>query len=374
MQQIILVIGLYVIVMGIVYLYKYSTAKKDELKAFYKKKLIRGGVVGAIVVIVLLAQLMFSRMIGVGMGGMVPVPNMATRTSSSGSSMYIPYVNYNNNGNISDTREYNKKTFSANIKTRAVEEIAKKVEGLIKMLDGRIDSSNISESNASFSFVIPKTKLDSFESQMRSFASKKLYSQTVTSQNLLNEKQNLEQNQTATQESINYLAKQKTQVEADYTKKINTLKSQITAKRAQLELVNSSLITKESSLAAATDSNVIQSISSEVTSLEQSKRIYTQDITRLTSEINAATNVFKSQMSGLGMSLDNQNQVLSNLGTQETQFLDKVETVQGSVSISYITLWELLNIFSPFNLWVVLGILILIGRLLLLRKEENSLK
>ncbi len=373
MQEIILVLGAYMAIMGMIYFYKFFTTKRDDLKAHYKKKLIRGGLAGVLLLLMLIAySLLRSNMYGVGMGGSVPIPQIPT--SAMTIARYPDYYYNNNNGNVTDTREYNKKTFSASMKSRAVEEVAKKVETLIKSSGGRIDSSNISDKYATFSFVVPKSNFDAFETQMRTFVSKKLYSQTVTSQNLLNEKQNIEKSQSNTAESIASTKKQRDQVEADYTARINTIKSQIATVKAQIVDVDSDIARTEKAINNTTDQNTKNSLAQELNNLSNTRRTYNQYIANYNSDIEIATSNFKSQMTMYGSSLDSQNQVLAQLGVQETTFLDKVETVQGSVSINFITMWELLNIYSPVNLWVVIGIIVLIGRLYLLKKEEDGLK
>ncbi len=372
MQEIILLIGLYVVVMGTVYAYKFSSTKRDDLRALYKKKLIRGGVTTVAVFVLLMVYGMFRNNIyGVGMGGAVLTPQMPTASMTIG--RYPGYYDTYNNGNVTDTREYNKKTFSATIRTRAVEEIAKKAETLIKSSGGRIDSSNISERNAYFSFVVPKSNFDSFETQMRTFVGKKLYSQTVSSQNLLSQKQSIEQNQNTTQESLNSIKKQKEQVEADYTLKINNIKNKIATVQGQISQIDKSISRNETAINSATDQNTIAALQRELDTLSQTRKVYNQQVASYNSEISNTTEIFKSQMVGLGMSLDSLGTTLTNLGVQETKFLDNVETVQGTVSISLITVWELLNTYSPVNLWVLVGVIILVGRLCLLKKEEDKL-
>lgn len=372
MQEIILLIGLYVVVMGTVYAYKFSSTKRDDLKALYKKKLVRGGVTTVAVFVLLMVYGMFRNNIyGVGMGGAVLTPQIPTASMTIG--RYPGYYDTYNNGNVTDTREYNKKTFSATIRTRAVEEIAKKAETLIKSSGGRIDSSNISERNAYFSFVVPKSNFDSFETQMRTFVGKKLYSQTVSSQNLLSQKQSIEQNQNTTQESLNSIKKQKEQVEADYTLKINNIKNKIATVQGQISQIDKTISRNETAINSATDQNTIAALQRELDTLSQTRKVYNQQVASYNSEISNTTEIFKSQMVGLGMSLDSLGTTLTNLGVQETKFLDNVETVQGTVSISLITVWELLNTYSPVNLWVVVGVIILVGRLYLLKKEEDKL-
>ena len=373
MQEIFLLIGGYIVIIGAVSFYKFFTTKNDAVKALYKRKLIIGSILTVVALIFYIFTGMFTRNIyGVGMGGAMMVPQIPT--SSMTIARYPDYYNNNSNGNISDTREYIKKTFHANMMTRAVEEVAKKVETLIKSSGGRIDNSTVSNTTASFTFVVPKSNFDAFETQMRTFVGKKLYSQTVTSQNLLSEKQNIEKNQARTQETITTTKKQRDQIEAEYTARINTIKSQITTVKGQILNVDSDIARIEKAINSTTDQYTKTSLEQELNALSNTRRTYNQYIANYNSDIEIATSNFKSQMTMYGYSLDSQNQVLTQLGVQESAFLDKVETLNGSVTIIFISVWKLLNLYSPVNLWVVLGIILLVGRLYLLKKEEDKVR
>jgi Fe2+ transport system protein B len=312
-------------------------------------------------------------MYGIGQGGAVPIPGIPSSMYSQ--RINIPSFNFNNhnNGDITDTREFIKKTFSANIKTRDVEDVAKKIELLIKGLGGRIDNSNITNTYATFSFVIPKSKLDDFESQIRSYVHKKLYSQTITSQNLLEEKQNLEHNQGTTKESIASLATERQQVQTEYTKKANELKSKISTKNSQARTTQNNITKKEDEVNTATNTTIKTEKIQELVILQKSEDFIIQEISSLTADMNNLSNAFKVEMSRLGASIEDQNNVLVSLDEQTDSFLNKVETVQGTIYISYITIWGIITVFSPISPLILLIIIFVIGRLIVLNKQEKKL-
>ena len=373
----------YLLLMSIIYLYKLFRTK-DALKAWYKKRLLVSGL--SMVGIILLWALigLTGSVMGVGQGGMAPIPMAPINSNSpysgnvSGKMMPDFYQNnYNNyggnNGNISDTREFIKKTFSATLKTREVESTSKKVEVLIKGMEGRIDSANISTQYGYFSFVIPKSKLDEFETQLRSYTNVKFYSQQVSSQNLLGEKQNLERNQGSTIDTISTLTAQQKQLSDEYAKNLASIKTELATQNAQLKTVQANILRKQTDFATATDTVVKIDLTNQLSNLRQSEQNLKQSILVVNSNITNLTNTFKSQMTNLGFSLDQQNNTLANLGAQENNFFDNIETVNGNISINYISIWEVLDIYSPVNPFIILIVAFFGIRMFFLVKKEREL-
>lgn len=372
-------IGLYLLVMTVLYIYKFFSTK-DALRAWYKKRLIIEGLSLLGFIVLWFFAITSNSMLGVAQGGSVSAPMMANNYSTKSSGKMMPtfyqnnYNNYGNtNGNISDTREFIKKSFNATLKTREVENTAKKVEVLIKGMDGRIDGSNISTQYGYFTFVIPKNKMNEFEAQLRTYTNAKFYSQNVSSQNLLGDKQNLERNQNTTVGTISSLTAQQKQLSDEYTKNSNALGKEISTKKSELTATLSNIFRVRTDLANATDTILRANLTNELNSLRQREQSSNQSISVLLSNSKNLTNTFKAQMSNLGYSLDQQNSTLANLGIQENNFLDNIETVNGTVSINYISVWEILDLYSPINPFIILIIAFFAIRMFFLFRKEKEL-
>lgn len=356
----------YFLIMSIIYIYKlFST--KDTLKAWYKKRLINAcfSIIATIIFWGLTGFM--SSVIGVGVGGSAPTPSIPISDDNNTS----PYADITST--IKDTREFIKTSFSATLKARDVEDTSTKIKILIKGNGGRIDSSNISEKYAYFSFVIPKSNLDDFETQLKTYTNKKLYSQREYSQNLLNEKQNLERNQDLTKKSISSLNSQQNEIKNNYEKDSKLVKAEINSKNAQLTIVRNSILQNNNQLSNATDTIVRSNISNQLSILGQNENNLLQSIQTSRANLTNLTNSFKLSMSNLGLSLDQQNNVLSNLDTQEGNFFDKIETVNGDITIKYASVWELLDTYSPINPIIILLTFIFILRIYFLSKKEKEL-
>jgi hypothetical protein len=79
-------------------------------------------------------------------------------------------------------------------------------------------------------------------------------------------------------------------------------------------------------------------------------------------------------MSSLGGAVAAQNNQLEDLANQTEDFLNKVETVEGTITIRKISLIAMIYAISPVNLWVVLaGVLtIVIVWKVLVNKRKNE--
>lgn len=343
------IVFVYLILSVLFYTYRLIKAS-DKMKSFYKGKLIIS-IVATVVSIILALVLSFfgayrSYSImptGVLQGGAAPMPMGVINTSVyTGRSDMVraPYVYYEQlKSDITDTREFIKKSFSATIKTREVEAVARKVEILIESVRGRIDSSNINTDentyygpSANFSFVIPKDNLNKFQDELRTYTWARLYSQNISSQNLLGEKQDLEASRKNTNTEIDKITKDKAALKSKYYKDYNILKSQLVAKQAEFAVVK--------------NEELYKSLSS--------------DIDMLNGRISTLIQNFKRDMTALGASLEDQNQIIDNLDVADTKFDNKIETVEGYIYVQSVNAWDILNIYSPVNvIYIIAGILII---------------
>ncbi len=375
-------VGLILLLAVVFFIYRLFTTK-DVARAVSKKYLVISAVSLVLIVALWAAVGFLGSITAVGQGGRVPVPGVSSYESvgssvSTGSFRdgYGRGGSYNtpSNGDITDTRDFTKKSFSAELKTREVEKVAKKVEVLIKGLEGRIDGSDISPSYASIRFVVPKDSLNDFEEQLRTYTHEKLYVQRVSSQNLLNEKKNLERNQDTTKSAITSLGEQQERVQSNYTSKSDALKSTVNNKNTQLKTTLASITAKQSQLNVATDSVIINSLSNQIAVLRQTSNSLMSEISNLSVEQNSLYASYSEEMSSLGGAVAAQNNQLEDLANQTEDFLNKVETAEGTITIRKISLIAMIYAISPVNLWVVLaGVLtIVIVWKVLVNKRKNE--
>lgn len=126
-------------------------------------------------------------------------------TSLAGDDAIYPYYQPDNTA-ITDSREFMKIDYRAEIRARQVNELGKKIQTIVHGYDGRIDSLYTSEQYGSILFVLPADKLDAFQAEIKTLAPRKFVAETISVQNLLEEKRRLEQQKRPDQQFLQEVA------------------------------------------------------------------------------------------------------------------------------------------------------------------------
>lgn len=270
-------------------------------------------------------------------GGAVP--------SSLPADYYYP-DEYRQRPDITDTREFLKTSYAGYLKTRDVSEMVKEVKNAVRDVEGRVDSLNSSDRYGYVSFVVAKSRFEEFRSAVEGLTRKKLYREDISSQNLLSQKQGLElQTETATKRLAD-LEKNKTDLNARHNSALASL-------RAELSNVQNRLVLVQQEKAVAQSSDQVAAWQREETSLLQQKAAIQG---RQTEE----NRVYNSQSQSLTTQIGQVNSQLQNLGQQDTQFANNIETVNGSVAVTWVSWWQLAKIFSPIHPTIVIIVLALL--------------
>jgi hypothetical protein len=246
---------------------------------------------------------------------------------------------------ITDTREFLKTSYSAYIKTRQVEEVITTVKNMVKGSDGRIDSINTSEKSGRISFVVPKSKFDAFKGEVESITHEKLYTENVSAQNLLSQKQSIEEQTASVNNNLTSLKEQKKNLDSQHSQTVSKINNSITN-------IQTELLAVRVSLASATNTEVIASLSSQENSL-----IITDLAER--QKLNIENNSYATKNSNLQSQIANAEQDLVNVNKQDTNFTNNIETVNGYISASWVSIWDLVVIFSPIHPTFLIIILVI---------------
>ncbi len=247
---------------------------------------------------------------------------------------------------ITDTREFLKTNYSADIKTRNVSKVIKDVTNIVKGADGRIDNSYSSEKSGRISFVVAKSKFDDFKNQIESLTHEKLYTETISSENLLNQKQNIEEQTGNIVNTLANLQSQKTNLENQHTQSVSVINKELTRIKAELVAIRAVMST-------STEPLVLESFTKQESSLVK------QENTQKTKLINE-NNSYVAQSQSLDNSISNYNNGLTNVIEQDSQFTDNIETVNGSINVGWVSLWEIAKIFSPIHPTIIVIALVIL--------------
>ena len=236
----------------------------------------------------------------------------------------IMYPNYyRENPDITDTRQFLKTSYSADIKTRDVKDMIRDVRSIVRDVGGRIDSIQESEKYSYIGFVVPKSQFDTFRDEIESLTYKKLTTVNVSSENLLGQKQLIEeQMQNAT----------------------STL--------ANLEKQKRALITRHN--------QTLADMNAELAALQSQVPYPTEKVLALQQNIDSENKSYNSQNQNLTNSINQYKALITGIAKQDTQFANNIETVNGYVSVNWISYWQMARIFSPIHPSIILIILAIV--------------
>jgi hypothetical protein len=244
--------------------------------------------------------------------GVVPMMDNSV-TSSAGSKMspdYYPYPYPNPDVPVTDTREFLKIYYNASMLTRDVPALTHRVETTVRGYDGRIDNESSAEKSGYVSFALPQAKYDAFRAELENLVDSRFIKVNISSQNLLSQKVSIEEQQ-----------KQADTALADY-------------KTARQKMVNAHASAAQS-LQSKID--VTSATSSERTLLEQ----------RLADE-NAS---YARNLSDADANIKYADNWVKAVQTQDATLLANVATVNGTVSIQWIGLWDMAQLYLP-DYWI----------------------
>lgn len=256
---------------------------------------------------------------------------------------------------ISDTREFLKVNYSASIETRDVEKVTTDVKNIIKGADGRIDNISSSEKRGYISFVVAKSKFEAFKSEIENITHKKLFVENESSQNLLTQKQSIEEQTTNIVNTLANLKNQKDTLNAKHIQTVGTINKEIARIQKELTAVRTSI-------AITTDPTLLTSLRSQETSYVG------QDATQR-KKLNDENNSYVVQSQSLDNSISNYNNNLTNINKVDSQFTDNIETVNGTISVQWVSLWQIARIFSPIPPFLIIVILVILGWIYLRHKS-----
>lgn len=256
-----------------------------------------------------------------------------------------PYPPYYQGGtpNANDTREFNKIYYNASLQTRDVPGLTKLVETTVRGNGGRTDQVNSSDKSGYVRFVIPQTKFEAFRDQLESFVDSRFLSVNIDSQNMLGQKQAIEQQQDYTKMNIEQLNTSRKLEMSSYASTKGSLQAQIDANDRETAMLNTSLQT-------ATEA-ARPNIASRLMELAAENA-------NLRSQLKALERSHLSAINAIDAQIRYANGNADALDKQDQNLIDDVATVSGTVSIRWISLWEIAHTYLP-GYWIPAILLVL---------------
>lgn len=231
-----------------------------------------------------------------------------------------------------DNREFLKTNYNANIKTRNIVDMIDEIEITVRGFSGRINSINSSEKNGYVSFSIPADQFEMFRNEIKSLTNAKLFVEEKNSTNMLPQKQYFEREHDQVSNNITdyknqkaQLTKNNSQVVASYNSRISGLNEEM--KFLQTEWTN------------ATYNRRIE-INSRLTQIQEEKNI-------IQNELASENKNYNIKLISINQNIKNLEMNLQNIEQQDQNLVDDVATVDGTISLEWISLWKLVDTFIP---------------------------
>ncbi|MDP9248893.1 MAG: hypothetical protein M3M85_00035 [bacterium] len=333
---------------------------KKELCEFQKKAAI---FIGIIIILGIIAWIFFAGQQDMmyptssGSGGTQSV--MAPQSAKTSNVIYPDYDRpyYQNDPSAEDTREFMKVYYNTEIRTRDVKDVTRDVKSAIRDVDGRIDNLNESPKYAYISFVVPKSKFENFKEEIEDLAHKKLIIENTSSSNLLGQKQNIEEQEKNAKSRLAELKKELDNLNKSHAAAVKTFQNSINANALEL-------IRVRDAMAKTSDQTALAALKAQETNLVKNSA-------NLTQNLNSENQSFNNQSQNLKAQIENTDKELENVAERDEDFTDNIETVSGSISVQWVSVWQLAKAFSPIHpIWEIVIILLLVGYLL---KRKNYL-
>lgn len=211
---------------------------------------------------------------------------------------------------VTDTREFLKIYYGASMQTRDVPALTRRVETTVRGYDGRVDNESSSEKYGSVSFALPQAKYDAFRTELEGLVDTRFLKVNISSQNLLSQKVSIEEQQ-----------KQADTTLADY-------------KIARQKVVSAHTSAVQSLQAQIDDTNTSESAKALLQlQLAKESDAYARNVSNADANIKYAQDWVKA------------------VQTQDTTLLANVATVNGTVSIQWISLWDMAQLYLP-GYWI----------------------
>ena len=243
---------------------------------------------------------------------------------------YYPYPYPNQEVPVTDTREFLKVNYNASMQARDVQGLTRRVETTVRGFDGRVDQESSSPRSGYVSFVVPASKYDAFRTELESLVGSRFLTVNISSQNLLPQKQSIEEQQKQADATLADYKAARQRLVNTHTSTVRSLQAQIDADVQELASLRAQTQTYDIQIR-------IQSLSNEFSTLR--------------AQLANENTSYSVQLKNADANIKNAQDWQTAVQKQGTALMDNVATVSGSVSIRWISLWEMAQLYLP-GYWI----------------------
>lgn len=259
-----------------------------------------------------------------GMGGAPKAGVAVPESASSRPAYYPPY----GGGDVpsTDTREFLKRYYNADLLSRDVTGLTRRVETTVRGHSGRVDSESTGKEYGYVSFAVPESKFEDFRDEIEGMVGSRFITINTSAQNLLSQKVSIEEQQRQASSTLADYKAARTKLITAHTTKVKSLQDQIASNQKEIDYLHSQPPSAENNAQVQTAANNITQLQNQLA----------QENTSYSNELNAIDNNIKYTQ-------DWQKAITS----QDQALMDQVATVSGTISVRFVTLWEIALLYLP---------------------------
>ena len=231
---------------------------------------------------------------------------------------------------VTDTREFLKIDYRAQIRTRHAEELAERLLLTVRGLGGRVDSATYSQEYGFIQFVVPKDEFETFRSQIENMVRARFLIQDVSTENLLPQKQSIEEERESLAGTLEALSAERARVVSAHTQAVAALQLRLQTVAEELKDLEAERggTSKEKERREARKEELVEERSALYAILADENTTYAARIGALDARIRAA------------------NEDVGQNAERDHELQDTVETVRGTITFEWISVWEVIQLYG----------------------------
>jgi hypothetical protein len=235
---------------------------------------------------------------------------------------------------ITDNREFLKTSYNASIRTRDVTSTGAKIETIVRGSTGRVDSSSLGDEYGHVSFSIPSDKFILFREQIKDLTHAKLFTENINSENLLPQKQSIEERQEEVDKNLSTLTAKRAEIIKNHNYAESIYQQQTSKLQTEENLLLAELYRNMATPERKAEINIrLQQISAEKSAINTNRsnenRNYKNKLAQIDEEIKWA---------------EENKQYIEK---EDKNFAENLDTVSGYISLTKINLWGIADLYAP---------------------------
>ncbi|MEK9182806.1 MAG: hypothetical protein AAB809_01875 [Patescibacteria group bacterium] len=196
------------------------------------------------------------------------------------------------------------------MRTRDVQGLTRRVETTVRGYSGRIDQQSSSQYYGSVSFAIPTNKYDAFRDELEGLVNSRFITTNISSQNLLPQKLSIEEQQKQADTTLTNYKAERQRIITAHANAVQALQLQIDT--------------------ATTPSETVVLLKQQLANENVSYLV---------------------QLNAVDRKIQSAQEWQKTVQTQDKELLNSVATVTGTVSIQWISIWDMARLYLP-GYWI----------------------